>query len=100
MLLLFSVNHQTFYELVEKYAIPYVQGGGPQGGVLKPHRMTPDSLMGLVLLKVHENPSHRLIGLLFGESASTASKWLNGLRDFIYQTDEWLERGRNLSNIR
>ena len=97
MLVFFSVDHQTFYGLRDEFVIPYIQGGGPQGGVMKPHRMTPDALMGLLLFKCHENPSDRLIGALFGESASAANKWLHGLRVYIYQNDNWLVRGRNLS---
>ena len=96
----YTVNHQTFYELVEQFAVPYIQAGGPQGGGLKPHRMTPDALMALLLLKCHENLNDRLLGSLFGESASTANRWLRGLRDHIYQNDPWLIRGRNLSNAR
>ena len=96
----FTVDHQTFYGLVEKYSVPYLHRGGPNGGVLKPHKMTPDALMGLLLLKCHHNLPDRILGSLYGESASSANRWLNGLRDYIYQHDEWLSRGRNLSNQR
>ena len=99
MLVHYTVDHQTFYELVEKFAVPFIQTGGPLGGGLKPHRMTPDALMALFLLKCHENINDRLLGSLFGESAATVCRWLNGLRDYIYQNDQWLQRGRNLSNI-
>ena len=96
---MFGLDHQTFYGLVAEFAVPFLQTGGPQGGTLKPHRMTADSLMALLLLKCQENLSDRLMGALFGEAANTANQWLQGLRNFIYQTDEWLRRGRNLSNI-
>ena len=99
MLTLYTVNHHNFYSLVEQFSVPFLQTGGPQGGTLKPHRMTADSLMGLLLLKCHENINDRLLGFMFGESASSANRWLHGLRDYIYQNDRWLERGRNLSNI-
>ena len=65
---------------------------------MKPHRMTPDSLLALLLLKIHENLSDRVLGVLFGESASAVNKWLHGLRNHIYQHDPWLRRLRNLSN--
>jgi hypothetical protein len=96
---MFGLDHQTFYGLVAEFAVPFLQTGGPQGGTLKPHRMTADSLMALLLLKCQENLSDRLMGALFGEAANTANQWLQGLRNFIYQTDEWLRGGRNLSNI-
>ena len=96
----FSVSHQQLYYLVEKFAVPFLQTGGPQGGTLKPHRMTPDALMCLLLLKCKENLSDKLIGALFGESSHAANHWIRGLRDYIYQNDEWLIRGRNLSNAR
>ena len=99
MLIFYSVSHQTFYSLVEEFAVPYLQGGGPLGGTMKPHRMTADSMMALLLIKCHENINDRLLGAMFGESASAANRWLQGLRNFIYQNDPWLDRGRNLSNV-
>ena len=96
----YSVTHQELYSLVEKFAVPFIATGGPTGGVLRPHRMTPDALMCLLLFKCHENLSDRLIGALFGESGYAANYWIRGLRDFIYQTDDWLIRGRNLSDNR
>ena len=62
--------------------------------------MTPDALMCLLLLKCKQNLSDRVIGALFGESSYAANHWIRGLRDYIYQHDEWLIRGRNLSNAR
>ena len=94
----FGMSHQSFYQLVEKYAIPYLQRGGPGGGTLKPHHLTPDALMGLLLLKCQQNLSDRLLGAMYGEDKITVNHWLHGLRDFIYQNDEWLIRRRNLSN--
>ena len=98
MITFYMMDHQTFYGLVQQYAVPFLQAGGPQGGTMKPHRMTPDSLLALLLLKIHENLSDRVLGVLFGESASAVNKWLHGLRNHIYQHDPWLERLRNLSN--
>ena len=95
----YATSHQAFYTLVEEFAVPFLQTGGPVGGTLKPHRMTPDALMALLRLKCHHNLCDRLLGSIFGESAATVCRWLNGLRDYIYQNDPWLERGRNLSNI-
>ena len=95
----YGVGHQTLYSLVQEYAIPFLQLGGQHGGVLRPHRMTPDALMCLLLLKCKENLSDRLLGALFGESSHAANHWLHGLRDYIYQNDQWLIRGRNLSNV-
>ena len=100
MKVFYTVDHQTFYSLVEQYAVPFLLTGGPQGGTMKPHRMTPDGLMALLLLKCHENMNDRLLGALFGESAGVANQWLHGLRDHIYEHDGWLNRGRNLSNVR
>ena len=99
MRVFYSVGHQEFYSLVQEFAVPFLQTGGPQGGTMKPHRMTADALMALLLLKVHENPNDRLLGALFGESARAANQWLHGLRDYVYQHDSWLRRGRNLSNV-
>ena len=96
----YTVTHQELYLNVEKFAVPFLQTGGPLGGTLKPHRMTADALMCLLLLKLHENLSDRLIGALFGESSRAANQWIRGLRDYIYQHDEWLIRGRNLSDAR
>ena len=59
MYVYYAVGHQTFYELVEEFAVPYIRAGGPQGAPLKPHRMTPDALMALLLLKCHENLNDR-----------------------------------------
>ena len=98
MFTLFNMTHQAFYALVNKFAVPFLQTGGPQGGTLKPHRMTADSLMGLLVLKCQENLSDRLLGCLYGESGQTVNQWLRNLRDYIYQNDEWLQRQRNLSN--
>ena len=99
MKLCYMMDHQEFYSLVNLYAVPFLQTGGPQGGTLKPHRMTADALMALLLLKVHENINDRLTGVLFGESCCAVNKWLHGLRDYIYEHDSWLIRGRNLSNV-
>ena len=96
---LYCVDHQEFYGLVQEFSVPFLQQGGPQGGTMKPHRMTPDALMALLLLKCHENINDRLLGVIFGESASTVNHWIHGLRDYIYQHDSWLQRGRNLSNV-
>ena len=94
-----TVDHQELYRLVEQYAVPFLAAGGPAGGVLKPHRMTPDALMACLLMKCHYNLNDKLLGAMFGESGSAANRWIRGLRDWIYEHDEWLRRGRNLSNI-
>jgi hypothetical protein len=41
----YMMDHQTFYGLVQQYAVPFLQTGGPQGGTMKPQRMTADSLL-------------------------------------------------------
>ena len=56
--------------------------------------------MCLLLFKCHAGLSDRLIGSLFGESSRAANEWIRGLRDYIYQHDEWLIRGRNLGDVR
>ena len=38
MKVFYSVDHQELYALVEKFAVPFLQTGGPQGGTKKPHR--------------------------------------------------------------
>ena len=96
MITLFGMYHQTFYGLVQEYAVPFLQTGGPQGGSLKPHRFTADSLMGLLLLKCRKNLSDRLLGVMYGVDARAVNDWLKCLRDYIYQHDDWLQRGRNL----
>jgi hypothetical protein len=57
----YTVDHETFYSLVEEFAVPYLQAGGQLGGAGKPHRMTPDALMALLLLMCHENTSDSLL---------------------------------------
>ena len=84
---------------MELYAVPFLASGGPAGGVLKPHRMTADALMACLLMKCHYNPNDKLLGAMFGESGFAANHWIRGLRDWIYENDEWLNRGRFLSNI-
>ena len=95
-----SVDHQQLYELVDIYAKPFLQGQGPAGGTLKPHKLTADGLMALLLFKIHENPSDRLLGVIYGEAASAMNHWLNNLRDYIYENDLWLTRKRHLSLLR
>ena len=95
----FTVDHQTLYGLVEKYALPFLAAGGPQGGVLKPHRMSADALVTCFLLKIHENIHDRLLGAIFGESGRAVNHWIRGLRDWIYSHDDLLNRGRQLSNV-
>ena len=94
----FMVDHQTLYGLVAKYAVPFLASGGPQGGVLKPHRMSADALMVCFLLKFHENINDRLLGAMFGETKQSVNNWIRGLRDWIYAHDDWLIRSRSLSN--
>ena len=96
----YTVDHQTLYTLVNEFAVPFLLRGGPAGGILRPHRMTGDLLMAMLLLKMHENINDRLLGPMFGESASTVNRWEHGLRDYMYQNDRWLQRGRNLSNVK
>ena len=95
----YTVDHQTLYEMVELYVVPFLAAGGPNGAVLRPHRMTADALMALFLLKCHTNINDRLLGAMFGESGNVANHWIRGLRDWIYEHDDWLNRGRFLSNI-
>ena len=61
--------------------------------------MTGDALMALFLLKCHTNISDRLLGAMFGESGYVANHWIRGLRDWIYEHDDWLNRGRFLSDV-
>ena len=96
---LFTVNHQTLYAMVQRYVLPFLAAGGPNGAVLRPHRMTADALMALFLLKCHTNINDILLGVMFGESGRSANHWIRGLRDWIYEHDDWLIRGRSLSNV-
>ena len=100
MLDIFGMDHQALYTLRDEFAVPYLRTPGPLGGTMKPHRMTPDALMGLLVLKCQENLPDRILGALFGESSTTVNDWLHGLRDYIYQHDQWLIRSRNLSDPR
>ena len=61
--------------------------------------MTRDSLSLLFLLKIHEGLSNRLLSTIFGNSESAIGALLNDYRDFVWRTDEWLQRTRNLSDI-
>ena len=95
---LFMMTHQEFYRNVRKYVVPFLQAGGPNGGARKPHRMTPDAMLAMLILKCHENPNNRFLGFLIGESRTAACNWLNNLRNYIYQNDQWIRRQQNLSN--
>lgn len=94
----FGLTFQQFYFLREKYIYPCLQDGGPNGGRLFSHEMTPDSLTALLLIKMRELLSDRLLGIMFGESAARICKWLNRISSYIFENDDWLIRGRNLSH--
>ena len=112
---LVGLTHIQLWDFSMKFSEPFLQQGGQQGRrrykfdvnnvkvhsvfFRKPHRMTRDSLSLLFLLKIHEGLSNRLLSTIFGNSESAIGALLNDYRDFVWRTDEWLQRTRNLSDI-
>ena len=104
------------YELRDRYAVPFFNLLGPNGGVrwtktkpLKisliykicfstPHRLTPTSLILLWIHKLHNDPSDKLLGVQFGfTSGSSANMLFKNFVHFVYEVDDFLVLSRNLS---
>ena len=63
----------------------------------RPHRLTPDSLVLLFLLKINEGLSDNFLGFLTGTSPQAVNSLIRRLRDFIFKNDPFLQRQRNLN---
>ena len=63
-----------------------------------PISLTADALTAMFLLKLHQDPSYRLLGSIFGISHSQAHIWVTRIRNYVFENDQTLVRNRNLSN--
>ena len=62
-------------------------------------QLTPDALMLMYILKVKEGLTDRVLALLYGyEGPQPVNVMLRKFRDWIYRSDPWLRRQRNLSD--
>ena len=62
-----------------------------------PRGLTADSLASIFLLKVHLDPSYRLLAAIFGMKKSPIDVWINAIRDFVFLNDPMLIRNRSLT---
>lgn len=60
------------------------------------HRLTADALTCLLLRKIREGTDNRNLAAEFSLDCGRISRILTGLRNHIYRTDPWLQRGRQL----
>ena len=90
----FTVSLQDFYLFRDQYVAPamIVDNKRIHGG-------TSDSITALFLIKMRQDPSFRLLGLMFGCSSQTAQDRFNMVLDFIYANSSVLQRSRNLGNV-
>ena len=65
-----------------------------------PHILTPDSMTGLFLRKLHSGLPDIDIGAEYGMSGKCANETFNDLLRFVYEHDDRLNTLRNLSNVK
>ena len=97
----FFVTKQGLYQFRNDYTTPMLQqrrANAQGGGRSLPRGLTADSLTAMFLLKVHHDPSFRLLGTLFGIESSQAQRWVTQLLKYIFLNDATLIRNRNLGN--
>ena len=97
----FFVTKQGLYQFRDDYITPMLQQRvrNAQGGARSlPRGLTSDSLTAMFLLKVHHDPSYRLLGTLFGIDSSQAQRWVTQVLKYMFLNDVTLIRNRNLAN--
>ena len=93
-----GMSHEQLYDWRERYTIPFLSTPGPGGTARHPHILTPDSMTGLLLRKLHSGLPDIDIGAEYGMTGKRANETFNNLLAYIYQNDERLNALRNLSN--
>ena len=87
---LFGLDVQEFYTFREMYVMPAIVNR-------RSYVLTPDSITALFLLKYHKGWSDRDLGIMFGISRTQANKFWHLITDSVFQTSQFLLRGRSLS---
>ena len=102
----FFLSKQDLYQFRDDYIYPMLNqrmagamAQGPHAAAASlPRGLTPDAMAALFMLKVHHDPSYRLLGSVFGIDSSQAQRWVTRLRTYIFEHDPVLRRNRNLTN--
>ena len=88
----FTLNVQDFYLFRDQFVVPALNNKRFHGG-------TADTITAMFLIKMRQDPSFRMLGLMFGCNQMSAQNWFNIVLDFIYANSLVLQRSRNLGNV-